>query len=381
MSRPARIAVIGAGQLARMTALAAASLDVEVGVLARRPTDPAVVAASHVRVGSPSSLTDVLRIAAWGDVVTLDHEQVDPMLLRAVERAGHAVHPRPAAKLLAQDKIEQRAVLGGRLGLPVPDHAVVESVAEVAACAEAWGWPVVLKDARGGYDGRGVAVVGDLGEAAGVLNRARARKGRVLAERRVAIERELSVILARSPSGQTAVYPVAETVQRDGVCREILAPAPIDPALAASARDLARGIAEAIDATGILAVELFVAGGELLINELALRPHNSGHFTLTGCVTSQFENHVRAVLDWPLGETALVAPAVACTNVLGESGLDPRRHLAAALAVPGASVQLYGKTPEPGRKLGHVTVAGRDLFDARDRSGRAARTLALGVAA
>ena len=365
----ARVGMIGGGQLARMTAIAAAGLDVAVGVLAESAEDPAVEVSARSFVGAPSSIDAVRRLAEWADVVTFDHEHVPPELLRTLEGEGHVFRPGSSPKLLAQDKAVQRRVLGEQLGLPVPRHALVRSAGDVERFAREAGWPVVLKDTRGGYDGRGVAVVDDMAEAEGVLERARGLGVDVLAESLVPIESELAVVLARSPSGRHAVYPVVETVQREGICREMIAPAPLGDSLQAQARELAVSIADGIDATGILAVEMFVADGGLLINELALRPHNSGHFTLGGCVTSQFENHLRAVLDWPLGDPSLVAPSVACVNVLGGSdGSDPRMRLPEALRVRGASVQLYGKQARAGRKLGHVTVGGDERSETLARA-------------
>jgi 5-(carboxyamino)imidazole ribonucleotide synthase len=202
------------------------------------------------------------------------------------------------------------------------------------------------------------------------------RDDALLAEAWVPIAREIAVLVARRPAGETAVYPVVETVQRDGICHEVLVPAPIPPELAKRATDLAGRLAETIGLVGVMALELFVTGGDLLVNEIAVRPHNSGHFSIEGCVTSQFEQHLRAVLDWPLGATTLIAPAVATANVLGPpDGTDPAPRLPAALAIPGAHVHLYGKTARPGRKLGHVTALGPSLAEARERAARAAAPL------
>jgi 5-(carboxyamino)imidazole ribonucleotide synthase len=197
-----------------------------------------------------------------------------------------------------------------------------------------------------------------------------------VAERWVPIDREVAILVGRRPGGEMVTYPLVETVQIDGICREILAPAHVPESLAKEAARLAETIAEASGVIGILAVECFVSNGTLLINEIATRPHNSGHYTIEGCVTSQFEQHLRAILDWPLGQTSLTAPAVATVNVLGNAaGDDPRQALPDALSIPGVHVHLYGKTPRPGRKLGHVTVCGDNIEDIRERAQRAAALL------
>ncbi len=223
---------------------------------------------------------------------------------------------------------------------------------------------------------RCVWVVNDAATAAALVRDLPGGAGNLLVEAWVPIEREVAALVARRPGGQTASYPVVETVQVDGICHEVLAPAPIEPGLTAEAQRLGLAIAEAIGVTGILAVELFVAGGRLLVNELATRPHNSGHYSIEGCVTSQFENHLRAVLDWPLGDPSLVVPAVATVNVLGRSTFDPRVFLPQALEVPGVHVHLYDKPARAGRKLGHVTATGHDPAEARARARRAADLLA-----
>jgi len=261
----------------------------------------------------------------------------------------------------------------------------VRDVAGVTACAQEWGWPVVLKAVSGGYDGRGVWVCGTPGEAAAVL----AHPVAVFAEDHVGFQAELAALVARSPHGQGAAYPVVQTVQRNGVCREVLAPAPgLSPALAADAQRMALELAADLGVTGLLAVELFAAGSRLLVNELAMRPHNSGHWTIEGARTSQFEQHLRAVLDLPLGDPRLAARHVVMANVFGAGGSPAAagtagpdifaRYEHVMAADPGVKVHLYGKQARPGRKIGHVTVLGGDLPALRDRAVRAANYLATG---
>jgi 5-(carboxyamino)imidazole ribonucleotide synthase len=364
--------MVGAGQLARMTLPAAVALGVQFRVLAESPDDAAALVTPDVEIGAPDDGAALQRFAKSCDVVTFDHEHVPQQEIQALQDAGVAVHPGAAALLFAQDKLAQRNRLRA-LGLPVPEFAPVDSAADLAGFGAEHGWPLVLKAVRGGYDGRGVWVL-DSPEAA----QPDLVPGRFYAEQRVQIVHELAVQVARRPSGAMRAWPVVETVQSDGICVEVVAPAPrISPALARDAEELALRLADELGVTGVMAVELFEAPGGLLVNELAMRPHNSGHWSIEGATTSQFEQHLRAVLDWPLGDTSPVAPVTVMVNVLGTPRTDFARSLPAALeAVPGAHVQLYGKSPRPGRKLGHVTVLGDDVVEVRDRARRAARILA-----
>ena len=238
---------------------------------------------------------------------------------------------------------------------------------------------MVLKAVTGGYDGRGVWICQTPAEAAGVIE---VEAGpRLIAEEYVAFERELAVLVARSPSGQAAVYPVVQTVQLDGICREVLAPAPrLAEARAVEAERLGLAIAAELGVTGLLAVELFETGDGLLVNELAMRPHNSGHWTIEGARTSQFEQHLRAVLDLPLGAPTLAAPGAVMVNVLGGEDPDLRSRLTHVMAAdPGVKVHLYGKAVRPGRKVGHVTALGDDMAAVADRARRAASYLSTGA--
>ena len=286
------------------------------------------------------------------------------------------MRPRPQALRLAQDKLLARRALD-EAGFAVPPYRPVEGgdADAVDDFARRWGWPIVVKSRHGGYDGRGVHVLHDL-DGVGDLLASTSSRSWVL-EAHVPIACELAVLVARNPSGDTAAYPVVETHQHDGICHELVMPARVPDDVAADAVRLAISVADGIDATGILAVELFLTtAGDLVVNELALRPHNSGHATIEATVTSQFQNHLRGILDWPLGSTEMVAPAAATVNVLGPvSGHDPARHLAAALAVPGARVHLYAKHARPGRKLGHVTALGPDQDQALHTARTAARLL------
>ena len=374
MTEPATVGIVGGGQLARMTAQAAIGLGIDFSVLAGAADDSAARVAAGTSVGSVDSLEALAAFAAGCDVLTFDHELVPPAHLAALEAAGHVLRPGRLSQRFAQDKAHQRAMLGA-LGIPVPVHRVVASIEELAMFGDELGWPVVLKAISGGYDGRGVWVLEDPRAARDLF-----RGGReYLAETFLPLDMELAVLVARRPGGETVTYPVVQSVQSEGMCREVVYPAPIPATVAAHAQGLALQVAEAVAAVGIIACELFLVDETLVLNEIALRPHNSGHFSIEGSITSQFENHLRAVLDWPLGLTTPAAPAAVMVNVVGApGGMDPRRRAAAALEVPGVHLHLYGKEPRPGRKLGHVTALGDDPAEAALRARRAAALLTAG---
>ncbi|MDO3682943.1 5-(carboxyamino)imidazole ribonucleotide synthase [Micromonospora sp. C28ISP2-4] len=372
------VGMVGGGQLARMTHQAAIALGQSLRVLAQAPDDGAALVAADVQYGDHTDLAALRTFAKGCDVVTFDHEHVPNEHIRALTDEGVKLFPPAEALVHAQDKRVMRERLG-ELGAPNPAWRPVESPADLIAFGEEIGWPVVLKAARGGYDGRGVWMVDDAGQAGELAATLLAGGTPLLVEERVALRRELAVQVARSPFGQVAAYPVVETVQRDGICVEVLAPAPDLPEeQAVAAQQLAIDLATALGVVGLLAVELFDTPSGLVVNELAMRPHNSGHWTIEGARTSQFEQHLRAVLDYPMGDTSLTAPVVVMANVLGgEPGgmsIDERLHHLFA-AEPGAKVHLYGKQVRPGRKIGHVTVLGNDLDDVRARAARAARWL------
>jgi 5-(carboxyamino)imidazole ribonucleotide synthase len=359
-----RVGVVGGGQLARMMIAPAVELGVELRVLAEEPGMAASLAATAT--GDYRDADTVLAFAREVDVVTFDHEHVPQDVLAALVDAGIAVRPGPAALAVAQDKLVMRSRMA-ELGMPQPEWAAVADAAELQAFLDAHGGRAVVKTPRGGYDGKGVRVVSAAPEAADWFATLAedARGGMLLVEELVDFGRELAQQVARRPSGQTRVYPVVETVQRDGVCAEVLAPAPrAGVRLVQAAEELAVAIAEGLGVTGMLAVELFETTDErILVNELAMRPHNSGHWTQDGAATSQFEQHLRAVLDLPLGDPSPVKPWAAMVNILGgpaHGSLD-ERFPAAMSAHPAAKIHTYGKAPRPGRKVGHVNVAGDDL--------------------
>lgn len=379
------VAVVGGGQLARMMAPAATALGIHLRVLVEGPASSAARVVVDAPVGAPRSAADVLELVRpvdgpLADVLTFEHEHIPADVLAQVKALGVPVRPSASALLHAQDKQVMRERLTA-LGVPCPRWAPVPDAAALQEFLAEHGRAVV-KTTRGGYDGKGVRVVRDASEVADWFAAAQAGGPALIAEELVPFVRELAVLLARRPSGEVRVWPVVQTVQQAGVCSEVLAPAPgLDPQVADAATAAAVAVAQGLDVTGVLAVEMFEvpphdgAPAGVLVNELAMRPHNSGHWTIDGSTTSQFEQHLRAVLDLPLGDPAPRARWSVMANVLGSSLERLTDALAAVHADPGARVHLYGKDIRPGRKLGHVTVTGDDLDDVRARAGAAAALL------
>lgn len=355
------IGVVGGGQLARMMAPAAVALGFHIRVLAEAADVSAVDAVANAPVGDYRDLETLREFSRGVDVLTFDHEHVPSEHLQSLIAEGVNVQPRPDALINAQDKLVMRAAIE-RLGLPNPVWAAVSTVTEITAFGDTHGWPVVLKMPRGGYDGKGVRIVANADEAAATKDWFQAMSP-LLVEEMVPFSRELSALVARTPSGEARAWPVAESIQVAGVCDEVIAPAPELPAeVAAQAQAAALRIAGELGVTGVMAAELFETPGRApgyLINELAMRPHNTGHWTMDGSVTSQFEQHLRAILDLPLGATCTLGAIVVMKNFLGGANQDLFGAYAAALASePTVKVHSYGKSVRPGRKIGHVNVIG-----------------------
>ncbi len=375
--------MVGAGQLARMTHQAAVALGQSLRVLATGVDEPAALVARDVVLGRPDDLAALRAFAAGCDALTFDHEHVPAEHLRVLVDEGVTVHPGPDALRHAQDKLLMRRTLAG-LGVPVPPFREVTQPQDVVCFGAEHGWPCVLKAVCGGYDGRGVWMLNTPSGARRVVAELLATGTPLLVEQCVAMRTELAALVARSPFGQGAAWPVVQTVQRSGICTEVLAPAPgLDDDLAQGAQQLALRVAGELGVVGVLAVELFESSaGRLLVNELAMRPHNSGHWTIEGAVTSQFEQHLRAVLDYPLGCTAPRAPVSVMANVLGADtppslAMDERLHHLMA-RYPAAKVHLYTKAERSGRKIGHVTVLGESLQPVRAVAVRSAEFLTTG---
>lgn len=369
------LGIVGGGQLAKMTAQAATQLGCKVVILERQSEFPAGSVAARPLIGDWNDPDSLLELAALADVVTLENEFVDAGALAVLEERGHTLWPSAATLRLIQDKLIQKQTLADA-GLPVPPMRVVERVEDVAALAREWGWPLLLKARRNAYDGKGNATVRTFADLTAAWNKLGGDAGNPLfAEQFCPFTQELAVIVTRARSGEVATYPVVETVQREHICHVVRAPALVASELAERTAVLARRAVTAVGAIGSFGVEVFlVEDGQLLINELAPRVHNSGHFTIEACVCSQFENHVRAVLGWPLGSTAMRSPAAAMVNLLASAdGPGAPQGLEEALGVSGAHVHLYGKTRSAsGRKMGHVTALGQTLAEAEATAHRAA---------
>ncbi|MBK5238258.1 MAG: 5-(carboxyamino)imidazole ribonucleotide synthase [Actinomycetales bacterium] len=357
------VGVIGGGQLARMMVPPAINLGLEIRVFAESEGSPAEMATTVV--GDYTNVDSVVAFAQACDVITFDHEHVPQSVLTELVHRGISVHPGPEALIFAQDKLLMRARLA-ELGIPVPGWTRASTAADVDAFLLEYGGRGVAKTARGGYDGKGVRVITSSTDVADWLT-ALAPGEALLLEEFVEFRRELAQLVARRPSGELALWPVVETVQQNGVCSEVIAPAPHSAGrIADVAAQIAADIAEGLNVTGVMAVELFeTTDDRILVNELAMRPHNSGHWSIDGSTTSQFEQHLRAVLDLPLGATGMTEPFSVMVNILGgpETGGLPSRYARAMKLHPTVKIHSYGKESRPGRKVGHITASGEDLAE------------------
>ena len=359
-----RVGVIGGGQLARMMIAPATNLGIELKVLAEAENSSAQLATTVV--GDFTDAATVVSFAKTVDVITFDHEHVPLAILQQLEQSGMSVQPSSKALTHAQNKLVMRTALA-KIGAPNPAWRAVSTASELDDFINEHGPEVIVKTPIGGYDGKGVRVVSSAEQVSDWLDDSMISSlgGQLLVEQKVQFKRELAQLCARNPNGDFENWPVVETRQQDGVCSEVLSPAPdISSELSARAVQIAKLISESLGVTGNLAVEMFeTTDGELLVNELAMRPHNSGHFTIEGSTTSQFEQHLRAVLNLPLGKTDSLKPVAVMANLLGVS--DSKNFMAnysqAMSKFPGVKIHSYGKSPRLGRKLGHITVVGEDL--------------------
>ncbi len=373
----ARIGIVGGGQLARMTALAALPLGCEVRILEKNPLSPAAQLTPLAVTGDWSDADTLRSFAEQVDVVTLENEFVDAGALRRLEAAGHRVFPSAACIAVTQDKLLQKEALV-RAGLPVPRFCAVISPEQIVEAGDRMGWPLMLKARRNGYDGKGNFTLHSPSQVQKAWQALHGDEQALMVEDFCHYSKELAVIVTRGRDGQTVTYPVVETLQQQHVCHLVHAPALIPQELAAHATQLAVRAVEAVGGVGSFGVELFLSeAGEIAINELAPRVHNSGHYSIEACVCSQFENHLRAVLGWPLGSTRMVAPSAVMLNILGAGRGHGRPHgLSDALSVQGAHVHLYGKAMcGVGRKMGHITALGQNAQEALSTARQAARAI------
>jgi len=378
---PVRLGIIGGGQLARMTALAALPLGVEVIVLEKNPHNPAARLSPGCIVGDWGDPATLMTFAQRCDVITLENEFVDASALEILERAGHPVFPGAACIAVTQDKFKQKSALQ-KHDIAVPGFCAVASPEEIISAGSSFGWPLVLKTRRNGYDGKGNFTLKTEADIPAGWQALGGGRNDLMVEAFFPFVKELAVIVTRGRDGTTAVYPVVETVQRHHVCHLVKAPAPISDDIAKRASALAVRSVEAVGGIGSFGVEMFLSGsGELVINELAPRVHNSGHYTIEACDCSQFENHVRAVLGWPLGNPRMVAPAAVMVNLLGtENASGHPLGLEGALRSTGARLHLYGKLMSgPGRKMGHITVLENSVAAAQIIAERAAKQIYFGT--
>jgi 5-(carboxyamino)imidazole ribonucleotide synthase len=359
------VAVVGGGQLARMMVPPATELAITLKTMVEAEDTSAAQVTVHSPVGDPKNMEDMRNLVEGADVLTFEHEHIPQEILRNCKKVS--IQPPPSALLYAQNKLKMREKMQ-EIGAPVPRWKKAETSEDVAEFGEEIGWPIIAKTPTGGYDGKGVRVVKSADGIDDWL-----KSGPVLLEEKVPFTRELAVLLARRPSGEIKHWPVSQSIQENGVCSEVIAPAPnLSDEVMTQAQEVGTLIATELGVTGVLAVEMFIVDGEecqLSVNELAMRPHNTGHWTIEGAVTSQFEQHLRAVLDLPLGDTTAIPGVWVMKNLLGSNYDDAAHALPQALAAyPKAHVHIYGKSVRPGRKLGHVTTRADSVEEARERA-------------
>jgi len=376
-----RIGIVGGGQLAKMTALSALEFGCDIHILERKPEGPAMNLAGKTFIGDWDNPDDLLKLAEHADVITLENEFVDANSLSELEKAGHTLFPTSKSIGLVQDKYIQKQTLL-EAGLPLIPFRIIESREEIIEVAKELNWPLVIKTRRNGYDGKGNATINDENEIDAAWDKLDGDNRTIYAEAFCPFVSELAIIITTSRNGEVATYPLVESVQRDHICHIVRAPAHVSNSITENAIDIAQRAVIAIGAIGSFGVEMFLTkDGEVIINELAPRVHNSGHYTIEACECSQFENHVRAVLGWPLGSTKMVKPAAVMVNLLGQDhGSGQPAGLDEALAMPGVHVHIYGKELSmPGRKMGHVTALGETIPEAEKAAQAAANVLYFGV--
>ena len=376
-----RIGIIGGGQLAKMTALPAMALGCEIVILERNKGTPSQSLAAEVMYGDWDDPETLLRLADKVDIVTLENEFVDANALARLEQAEHVLYPSSRTIGLVQDKLIQKQTLA-EADIPVAPFIAVSSKQDILSAAEELGWPMVLKARRNGYDGKGNATLNQAGDIDGAWDKLTGDERELYVEAFCPFKGELAVMVTRGIDGKMVNYPVVESVQKDHICHIVRAPARIDTDLSDRAIDMARKAVTTIDGVGSIGVEMFLTrDNEIILNEMAPRVHNSGHYTIEACECSQFENHVRAILGLPLGSCAMIAPAAIMINLLGEEeGSGYPAGIDQALTVAGAHVHVYGKeSTRVGRKMGHITALGQSMEEAEQKAGTAAKYIRFGA--
>ena len=375
-----RIGIVGGGQLAKMTALSALEFGCDIHILERNPEGPAMNLAGKTFIGDWDNPDDLLKLAEHADVITLENEFVDANSLSELEKAGHTLFPTAKSIGLVQDKYIQKQTLQ-EAGLPLSPFRSIESREEILEVAKEFNWPLVMKTRRNGYDGKGNATINNENELDAAWDKLDGDNRTLYAEAFCPFVSELAIIITTSRNGEVATYPLVESVQRDHICHIVRAPALVSDSITENAIDIAQRAVVAIGAIGSFGVEMFLTkDGEVIINELAPRVHNSGHYTIEACECSQFENHVRAVLGWPLGSTKMVKPAAVMVNLLGQGhGNGQPAGFNEAMDMPGVHIHIYGKELcMPGRKMGHVTALGETIAEAEKAAQAAADVLYFG---
>ncbi len=374
------IGIIGGGQLAKMLGQAASQLGLQTIVLSEQPHCPAASSVTRVIQGAADEIDSLRQLAEACDLVTLENEFVDSNLLAALESDGHPLAPSAATMRIVQDKFLQKTALKNA-GLTVPEFIDVPDLAALDAAIRILGLPLVLKKRRNGYDGKGNATIRKEADSRLAWELLNGEENALFAEAFCPFTQELAIMITRGTNKTSVAYPVVETIQDHHICRTVKAPAAISPALADTVTNLARKAIDAVQGVGTFGVELFrTADNRILINELAPRVHNSGHYTIEACACSQFENHLRAILGWPLGSPAMRLPAAVMINLLGNGkGSGAPLGIQQALDVAGAHIHVYGKTTSaPLRKMGHLTILGQSLEDTLQRAQRAASKIQFG---
>ncbi len=376
-----RIGIVGGGQLAKMTAVAGLRLGCDVVVLERNNFSPAVSLATHSLVGDWNSPEALIKLASEVDVVTLENEFVDADSLAALEKAGYPLYPGSKTIALVQDKLTQKQTLSNA-SIKMAEFLAISTTADIQAAAEKFGWPLVLKARRNGYDGKGNATLNSAKDIDVAWAKLDGDNRSLYVEAFCPFIKELAIMVTRSQNGEIVTYPLVESVQKDHICHIVRAPADETEEIIEKATELASKAVATIDGIGTIGVEMFLTeDGEVLLNEMAPRVHNSGHYTIEACECSQFENHVRAVLGWPLGSTKMITPAAVMINLLGvENGSGYPTGIEQALTIEGAHIHVYGKSMTTvGRKMGHVTALGSSIEAAENKASKAANLIQFGA--